>query len=385
MSHDPRNIWTSLQAVLQFIRQGELYGARQALEGLRYHPSLPQAVFSGYESLLENRTSSPSTLDYINKPADYLGSTNTRLLLPFRRLRADSAHPKPYPWAMALPAFVGVGNDYRFLQDSAAQLAGGQPSALRVHIVASALPAGTGVADLARQLSALVHPGPIAATVFGDVDSAVKLYGKVRLERQTVALLSVPGQGVMARIVSQCDLVVFVTGRAALDPMVLQRALHVIEISGNVVMPLVPLPISNGFNTLYSSETLRKRFAGRYPFNEVAGLNMVVSASLLRSAGLPDIRFSSSFLAAKELAYRAFVHGAWFVPLCVSALEAFADEPESSADIALYQALCPSHLARQLTTSPEVAKVSIYVPAYNAAKYIERAVESVLNQDVTDL
>jgi glycosyltransferase involved in cell wall biosynthesis len=200
-----------------------------------------------------------------------------------------------------------------------------------------------------------------------------------------VALLSVPGQGVLTRIVSQCDLVVFVTGRAALDPMVLQRALHVIEISSSVLMPLVPLPISNGLTTLYSSETVRKRFAGRYPFNEVAGLNMVVSASLLRTTGLPDIRFSSSFLAAKELAYRAFVRGAWFVPLCVGALEAFASERESSADTALYQALCPSHLARQLTPSPEVAKVSIYVPAYNAAKYIERAVESVLSQDVTDL
>lgn len=386
MNSDPRNIWTSFQAVLQLISQGELYAARQVLEGLRYHPSLPQAVFSGYESLLHKPTSSPNTLHHINTPADYLGSTNARLLLPFRRLSAASAHPKPYPWAMALPAFVGVGNDYRFLQDSAAQLAAGvQPSALRVHVVASALAAGTGVADLTRQLSALVHHGAIAATVFGDSDSTVKLIGEVRLERQTVALLSVQGQKALARIVSQCDLVVFVTGRVALDSMVLQRALHVTEISGTVVMPLVPVPVSNGFNTLYSTETLRKRFAGRDPFNGVAGLNMVVSASLLRSAGLPDIRFSSSFLAAKEMAYRAFVRGAWFVPLCVSVLEGFADERESDADTALYRALCPSHLTRQLATGSEVAKVSIYVPAYNAAKYIERAVESILSQDVADL
>lgn len=387
ISENPRNIWTRFQAILHFIKCQEFYSARLALDGLRYHASLPDSVYAGYERMLEHAMKSKSAVHRINKPADYLGSTNPNLLHPFRKLKAEAQFPKPYPWAMSLPALVGTGNDYRFLQESAAQLAGSfKPSILKVHIVITKFESTTNINDLVGKLAALNHPGQIEATVFGQGNRDSKESPTVRkIKAIEHEFLSEQGQAELLRIVEESDLLVFLTGNVAIDPMLLHRARHIAEISDSVLMPLVTLPATSHFSTLYSTEGLRQQFSGPYPFRKISSLNMIVPARLMRSVGLPNTRFKTSVYAAKEFAYRAFVKGAWFIPVAVDALEEVNESNDKETDSALYRAYCPNHWDRKADTNNEVPKVSIYIPAYNASKYIERAIESVLNQDVKDL
>jgi glycosyltransferase involved in cell wall biosynthesis len=384
---DPRNLWTRFQAILHFIKCQEFYSARQALDGLRYHASLPDSVYAGYERLLAHAMSSKNAVHRINKPSDYLSSTNQNLLRPFRKLNPDANFPKPYPWAMSLPAFVGAGNDYRFLQESATQLAGTyKPSILKIHIIIIDLASNTNTDDLIDQLTEIDHSGNIEATAFSQLNEDIKEipgFGSFTMVKHE--FLSKQGNNELIRITEKSDLLVFLSGKVVIDPMLLQRARHIAEISDSVLMPLIALPVTSKFNTLYSTEDLRQQFSTPYPFRQISSLNMIVPARLLRTIGLPDIRFKSSVFAAKELAYRAYVKGAWLIPISVNGIEDIHEKNNIEVDLNLYKNCCPNHWDRKVDTRYEVAKVSIYIPAYNASKYIERAIESVLNQDINDI
>ncbi|NEX47756.1 glycosyltransferase family 2 protein, partial [Pseudotabrizicola algicola] len=389
----PRNIWTKFRAALDRIEAHDFYGARRLLEGLKYHPEASEDICAIYWQRLMQAEAQQRPVRKINIPSDYTGSLDERLLLPFRRLNADQAVPKPYPWAMALPPYAGAGNSYRFLQEAAAGLAGHfTPAVRRVHVVWSPLAVDASAQrSVLAGLCDLVFAGRLDVTVFGGdgLDAAAVLPGQGTLSLRAHALQSSQGQSDLRQIVRDCDQVLFVAGAPAIDRMLLQRGLQLAEISDAVVQPVVPMPTGTragqGFATLYSDAALRERFSGRYPFRDVAGLNMLVPARLLREIGLTDPRFASTTLAARELAYRASVRGAWLCPLAVDSLAGHSDQEAFPAEQELYKALCPNHWDRKRDVWHEVSKVSVYIPAYNASKYIERAVESVLAQDVADL
>jgi glycosyltransferase involved in cell wall biosynthesis len=379
----PRNVWSRFRVALQRIEAGDFYVARQILEGMRHNPEISEDILSIYRSQLqaaERRAGAPAKF---NIPADYTGAEDTRLLRPFRKLDAERTVPKPYPWAMALPGFTGAGNSTRFLQEAATALAGHfTPSINRVQVLISA-PEGT-QAQIIADLAALRFAGRIEATLFGQTDLAERpLPGGGRLTGCPHPLTSEGGLAEVGRHLRETDLVVFLSGPVRLDPMLLQRALQIVEISDRVVQPLIELPASEGFTTLFADEVHRARFNSRYPFREMAGLNLIIPARLLQEIGLPDPRLTNGLLAARELAYRAFVRGAWFHPLSVPQLP--PGPAPTPAENEVYKALCPNHWDRKRDAWHEVPKVAVYIPAYNAAKYIERAVDSVLSQDVADL
>lgn len=386
----PRNLWTRFRVALDLAGRGDFYASRQVLDGLKYHPDATPELIALYAGQLQSARA--AAVQQINRPVDYLGSSDPRLLRPFRRLDATAGFPKPYPWGMALPDFTGSANDYRFLQESAAALVPGAPAAVRrIHVLWS--PQGTSAAagDLLTALRGQSFAGRIDLTVFAGTEGAPAVSGGADLPGGgTVTLcphdlLSPGGLAALAAVCAGADLLVFLTGRAAPDPELLECARRQAEVSDAVVQPLVPPPEAKGFGTPLSDLPLRSRFSGRYPFREVAGLNMIVPVRLLARTGLPDGRFSSSFMAARELAYRLFVQGAWFIPLPLPGLDGYDDAKQFPGDVEIYKALSPNHWDRKRDRHNEVARVTVYIPAYNASKYIERAVESVLSQDVADL
>lgn len=406
----PRNHWARLREVLALVQAGRLYDAEARLEGLRYHPELSDEIRALYARQIARARTEARRGPRLNLPSDYSAITDPRLLKPLRRLHVQQAPPRPYPWGMALPEFSGAGNDYRFLTDAASALAGPRHNGIRcLHVLwtpgpegAAALPAllaalqGSGLqarVDLSLfgasgagfpQPAAGLSGADLAATAqSGGILSGGTLPGGGEIRLHPTGLRSPEGLAEIARLSEESDLLIFLSGRPDPGPGFLPRLLHLAQISDRVVQPLCSQSGGAEFSSLLHDAGLKRRFSSRYPFREIEGFNLAIPARLMREVGLPDPRFEGDHLAAQEFGYRCHVQGAWFAPLPVRDL---GYAPQSSpADRARYVGLCPNSWDRRTDARHEVAKVAVYIPAYNASKYLARAVDSVLGQDVQDL
>lgn len=385
----PRNLWSRLRLALHLIENRDFRQAHRVIEGVRYHPDMTHDLFAVFEHRLATAQSEAGAVQRINIPSDYLGSSDPRLLKPFRRLNPYASFPGPCNWAMPLPDLIGTGNDARFILEAAASLAGTfVPARRRIRVCYS--PVGTSRREIEETLGTLAritHDGRLDISLFGAAEgpAPLALPGGGRIESHPFRLLDGEGLQRLRATLEECDLVLFLSGAARFDSLALVRALHVAEVSDNVVQPLIKHAPTEGFSTLFTQGAAREVFANRYPFRSVQGLNILITPTLLRETGLPDGRFESTYQAGRELSYRAFTRGAYFLPLNLPGLEGFDDRRRDSPDETLLLHLAPNHWDRKRDGRFEVPKVSVYIPAYNASKYIERAVDSVLEQDVADL
>lgn len=397
----PRNLWSRLGAVTDHLAAGDLAAARLAIEGVRYHPELSSEVLEIWQQHLAQAEFLRGGPSPVNLPSDYLANRHNLFRAPFRKLDAGLVVPKPYPWAMALPGFAGTANNWDFLADVATALeANLARTPFRLHIVwtpdpaappeAAAQALGTVIAGLEAQITApafrmtiCAGPAPLAGTSFS-------------VDRLEVSPLDPAATKPLRRVLAQSDLVLFLSGAVELDPMALARMVRLARVSDKVVQPLVPMsagmpePGKGQMVSPFTAELPRRSFVSRYPFREVRSLNLAISSRLLekmdagRGGPLFDPRFKDLGTAGRELAYRAYARGVWFAPLRVPSIpESGAAQP--AEDHELFKQLCPNHWDRKRDALHEVPKVSVYIPAYNASKYIERAVESVLGQDIADL
>ncbi|EKE43268.1 Chondroitin Polymerase [Oceaniovalibus guishaninsula JLT2003] len=363
----PRNPWARLLAAIE--GPGDPAALRETLDALRYHPALPKEVFA----LLERRLGLPAP--------DPGGARGTA---PLRRMEAGREVPFPYPALMALPRITGSGNDSRFIADMAAGLAAqARPSRMRrVHVALS----GPDIAATARSLAAQDFAGTIRLTVFAErPDPTLDLPAALMPEIVEGGILGAAAADRLARIAAEADMVLFVSGTARFDAGAVARATHLLEASDALALGLVPFVPEAPLDTPFAPPQSRF-FASRHPFREMRGLNMAVPAALLRRAGLPDTRFSGTRRAGMELAFRMVNDGAWLAPLRVPDLRPEADDtPE---DRALYTALCPNAWDRSGKGGDgrfEVPRVGVYIAAFNARRYLCRAIDSILDQDVADL
>ncbi|KGQ27199.1 acetylgalactosaminyl-proteoglycan 3-beta-glucuronosyltransferase [Gallibacterium anatis] len=134
------------------------------------------------------------------------------------------------------------------------------------------------------------------------------------------------------------------------------------------------------------------------PFRFFSGGNVAFSSKWLRKAGWFDEEFTHWGGEDNEFGYRLFREGCFF--RSINGGMAYHQEPpgkENETDraagkqitINIVKEKVPYHY-RKLSDISEsklfrVPLVSIYIPAYNCAGYIQRCVDSALNQTVTDL
>ena len=386
----PRNVWSRFLKVFQLIKAKDFYNAKRELDSVRYSDDVSEEIFDIYRRHLELAQAESNIVDKINIPADYLSHSSGLMTPPFRKLWATHNAPSPYPFHMTLPPFVGANNDTMFLNNAATRLAGIYSSTInKVHVVYSPGKSAD-IETIAAQVAALVFEGRIDITVFATPDMqatpATKKLGENRhLHIIEPDILDPKAQDHLVRIANDADLVVFLSGSPVLDDLALQRILPVAEVSDHGVYFFSQSPTSGQMQTPFSTTSLASKAGNRFPFREVSGLNFAVSASLLRRVGPIDTRFRSKCLAARELAFRMYNVGSYFLPVSLGSLSDFDDSRRFPKDIALFTALCPNHWDRKSDGSFENPKVSVYIPTYNASKYIERAVDSVLEQDVQDL
>ena len=145
-----------------------------------------------------------------------------------------------------------------------------------------------------------------------------------------------------------------------------------------------------------SLDVYRNLRKDRYPFRAFSSANAAYSIKVLEKISLFDEDLRHAGYQDKEIGYRLFNSGSYFIPV-VDSLGIHQDthinrsergRPISSATAKkLFEEKCPVSWDRKYEPNRlyEIPKVSIYIPSYNNGKYIKEAVESALNQTYTDL
>jgi|GEM_PF-1743588 len=379
----PRNPWLRLSQAVEDAQAGRVSQARDLLDSVRYHPAVPSAVFDVYDGLIAHGA---GTRLRVETPADYLRGPVTSLRVPFRQVTAGTTPPAPFPKILSLPQLVGPRNDSRFLRDAAFTLPGiDERPGRRVHVLIDAARTPD-PGQVLQQLADQDGDSPVHVTLFGVAQGRAAPSGPAggRLTVEAVAdpILSPAASAQILRIAEDAEdgLLIFLGGDLHLEPTVLSRAQMLTRCGDALALPLVE---ADGALLAGATAQGGGPFTSAYPFRETKGLNLAVTAGMLRRAGSLEPGFTSPDLAARELAFRVQLAGGYLAPLPVRKLS--ITEAWTTEDRQLYVALCPNHWDRKTDGTFARPRVSIYIPAYNAARYIRQAVDSVLDQDLSDL
>lgn len=382
---NPRNPWSHLKRALALGRAGDFSGALEIVSGLRYHPDLAPDDAARVASQLRRQQDLQGGISKIHQPMELMANREGHWLPPFRVMDTGQDAPKPYPPTLALPGLTGQNNDYWPYHQAAAGLAVGVEMRLLLAYAVEDLQSCSGFLEsVARQQPGVsVQLRLFAPGQTGQVKAALAHWG-LEGEICDQPLLSAEAQALLQQSAAQVDLVALLSGAVVLDPGALVRAAHLGRVSDLMVQPLVTMSPEVSCNTPYAVKSAPGVFRSRFPFRELTGLNMVVPSALWRRVGGCDPEFEAPHMAARALGFQCFNLGAYFSPLLVPATP--GDAPKaSSRDQERFRQRCPNNWDRPADGLYEVPKVSIYIPAYNASKYIEQAVDSVLGQDFMDL
>lgn len=389
----PRNPWTRAQRLLTLAANGWFKPARQMLENLRYNADISEAMFTILQKKLSDIETQGQASPRIDLPCDYLRhGAEYGFNIPFRRLRAGTKSPNPFPPSLAMPRHVGVRNDSSFILDAATVLAPQINHRMRRIEVFWAHLSGCDSDAMIDGLMSQTFTGLIRLTVITNTPETLPDIPE-KLSPKVISG-SILGDAAHAHMRERLDaepgenndpLMLFVTGTVRLGATALDRVVFAARASDKLFFPLYTYEKKEYLDTTFRGNNPEGLFNSRYPFRDMQGLNFAAPAGLLRLIGLPDQQFRSLGFAARDIAFRAFTHGSYFLPLPVDKVLWIKDEDNHSQDFALYVSLCPNHWDRKKDGTFAVPKVSIYIPAYNAARYIQSAIDSVLEQDVADL
>ena len=384
IGYSPRNPWAALLKALETSPLNQ--AARDAaLQHVRYHPALGEAALDIFDRQIAAERPEGLNGEKMNTNADLMRNRSGLLRPPFRRVVLGNNPPSPYPFDLTLSTRMGIQNDvqpfYQAIPGMTVDAAETPIRLLVIYVVNEPSAVERILADLAKQKGAttldiiLSTPGTessFATQAAAFLNPRIVPFGPMSAEMNRL----------VEDALSTVDGVVFLSGAIEIDSALFDRASRLLRVSDKIVQGLWPVDVSQKM-TPYALRTANA-FTRRYPFRDMKGLNLLIPSALLRRTGGLDPRFSDSFLAAKELAWRCWNLGAWFSPLLTARVDP-ENGGETDTDKALYRELSPNSWDRPDDGRFERPKVSIYIPAYNCEKYIENAIGSVLDQDFEDL
>ncbi len=378
----PRNPWTRVLAALKLVEHGYHYDTQRVLDTIAYADEIPQDILRMYRDLISAQYSAGK----INIPADFSRNRVEGLHPHFRALAEAQRYPPHYPYGLALPRIAGAGNDTWHFSEFSASL-GAVDVAIPVDIVFCPVDP-----EAARQFVASIerqqYRGNVRIHMFGEQRPwGLPLETSAEITYHPVTLPSRESAELLAGLAREHGVVIFASGSIVFDETTLERIARVASISDRVVQAFVPLPAAtDNLVTPFSGKAAGKAFGRPYPFRDVRGMNFALTTRMLRQVQGFDHRFSGTFQSARELCFRLFNRGCYFQPVFVPHLEHFKrSEDRRPKESTLFGELSPNPWDRKSDGTYLVPKVSIYIPAWNASKYIRRAIDSVLEQDMEDL
>jgi glycosyltransferase involved in cell wall biosynthesis/tetratricopeptide (TPR) repeat protein len=392
-------------------------------------PQLQSGYWETEQILIEMGRFQEATQAFLSRPVQ----TN----LPPKKVKPDN-----FPDDLILPPLRGIGNDYTFIEEKLAQfIESGQPYHLPVSII---IPVYNRKEILGKTLAALTHqtyPQNLIEVVVVDdgssdgVEEVIRKYENyleliyTRQADRGYRLCAARNLGMRTArhnyfIIIDSDILPYpnlvedymkyfhVSDQAILiglrryvctDNLTDEQILEDINVPLNLPDIIPDKSISGRVTQTGQSYDWRLELYARTNYLKelqwnlgFAGGNVAYPKQAVIKAGEYDENFQHWGKEDNEIAYRFYKAGFYFIPV-MSAMslhqeptgESYQVDRESGLTITdkLLIEKCPFPSVRKYEKGRvyEVPKVSIYIPAYNAEKYIKEAVDSVLNQTYTDL
>ena len=392
VARSPRNHWWNLEQIFEDLANNRTFSAWKGLEAIRYSNVLPAQVVSDVSVLICQQWTQPGVP--LERPCDYLRLTsNGRAGLPVMRTLKPQNLPPRYPFEMMLPDITGSANDIAFLGDvlGRPEFTGPAPR-LRLRLVTQvASPADLLV--LKKGLAARDADGGqldgLSAVIFmPEYLAPVPLPVPATWHNGNPWHLDGPTQ--KAVLAGDAEILLFLPPHALEDAFLIERVRRYMALSGNLCLMLEPMNPSTPEmekKSVLSDSALHRLWGARHTaFRSLDRLAFAISARRFCELGGFDARFETEFFACREIAFRLYNKGSYFVPLTYRTTdEIIAPRPKASADASLLVQLCPHPWDRKSDGRFQVPKVSVYIPAFRAARYLREAIDSVLDQDFEDL
>lgn len=384
----PRNHWMQMATALEALAAGQPRRAWELVDGLCHSPLIEEEAVEAARHLIAPSLELAGGMA-LNLPCDYLRQTPGNKLLPkFRSVPSKRELLRHYPHELMLPPLTGNANDFSFLLDAANYqgFSGSRPP-LRVRIV-TMLEDVVDVVHLSKglreNLEQIRSCADICVFAPADLhDTALPMLVSWHegqpwtLSRQRQIELFADG----------VDMVVFLPPAALSDPLLIDRVVRFGALSDHLCLVLTGYNSKTVSPTILGDQALLDQWLRMHTaFRKVESLAFAVRATQFRTLGGFDPRFSLPQFAARELAFRLYNQGCYFLPLPVlPAMEAHPTQGDDKADKVLYEQLSSHPWDRKSDGFFERPKVSLYIPAYRATRFLGRAIESILSQDYEDL